>query len=182
MSTPFEKLSASFDYQVAFAALGASQGEKHAFTDLPCDDRQGVLHVTLSVDGDMHVSVSPTEQSTLGQASFRCRTFGGGGNHERTRKALLMLAVAMREDAEEPMSSPTKMMHEYLSKQVAQTGHACFPKVKLPKRKGRKERSPLDRLATAYKKRTGLRLTARDIQELVIMDNALLSLIEEWSQ
>lgn len=99
LKSSFDRLSRSFDYQTAFAFLGASYNA-HTFTRLECDDGQGVLHVTLSLDGDMHVSVSPTVQSTLGQASFRCRTFAGGGHHEKTRKALIMLAVAMKEDAE----------------------------------------------------------------------------------
>lgn len=100
MSTPFDKLSASFNYQVAFDALMATRNG-FATSKLDCDDQQGVLRVTADMMGDLHMSITPTLQSTLGQASFRCRTKGGGGNHERTRKALLMLAAAMKEDAEE---------------------------------------------------------------------------------
>jgi hypothetical protein len=100
MKTPFDKLSASFDYQVAFAALGVKRDD-FTSSKIECDDRQGVLRITMDPMGDVYLIVDRTKQSTLGQASFRCRTHGGGGHHERTRKALLMLAVAMREDAEE---------------------------------------------------------------------------------
>lgn len=105
MKTPFDRLSKSFDYQVAFAALGAT-AEEFPTAKIECDDRQGVLRITLDPMGDVHLCVNRTPQSTLGSPSFRCRTKGGGGNHERTRKALLMLAllmlaVAMKEDTEE---------------------------------------------------------------------------------
>lgn len=46
----------------------------------------------------------------------------------------------------------------------------------------KKKKSALDRLAEAYRKGRGLRLTAQQVQSLVLSDNALQSLIEEWSK
>lgn len=45
-----------------------------------------------------------------------------------------------------------------------------------------KHKSALDRLADAYRKKRGLRLTAQQVQALVLSDNALESLIDEWSK
>lgn len=52
-------------------------------------------------------------------------------------------------------------------------------KTKAPKRK---PKSQVSRLSDAYKNRTGVRFSAAQVQALVLSDNALQSLIEEWSQ
>jgi hypothetical protein len=46
----------------------------------------------------------------------------------------------------------------------------------------RHEPSPLDRLSDAYENHRGLRLSPMEVQRLVQSDNALQSLIEEWSK
>jgi hypothetical protein len=87
----FDEVTKGFNYQKMFAKMGDKQ------VRLPCDDRNGELAVMLAVDGDMHLAVYPASQTQL-QPGFRARTYGGGGRHERVRKALMILAVAMIED------------------------------------------------------------------------------------
>jgi len=88
----FDKVTEGFNYQEMFAKMGEDP------VRLLCDDRNGELMVMLAVDGDMHLAVYPASQTQL-QPGFRARTYGGGGRHERVRKALMILAVAMLEDA-----------------------------------------------------------------------------------
>lgn len=95
---------------------GLVQGESYEF---PCDDNGAdgacYFRVMVANDGDVHLMA--TEQlerrvkdsatgETLGPIyhsfpSVRCRTHGGGGQHPRTRQALLWLADAIRRDNEE---------------------------------------------------------------------------------
>jgi hypothetical protein len=76
--------------------------ETMEFTNIECDDAEGWLSVCASCDGDLHLSVYPNEKgSRIGSPSFRARTYDGGGRHERVRQALLLLAVAIKEDQEE---------------------------------------------------------------------------------
>jgi hypothetical protein len=67
-----------------------------------CDDREGTLAVVIDHQGDAHLKVWPTERTTYGMSpTFRARTFAGGGRNERTRIALILLALAIKEDGEE---------------------------------------------------------------------------------
>lgn len=67
-----------------------------------CDDREGVLTVTVALDGDLHLWVKSTPQTTMKfSPSFRARTVGGGGRNQRIRDALMLLALAINEDVEQ---------------------------------------------------------------------------------
>ena len=69
--------------------------------EVDCDDGQGILVVTPALDGDLHVWLDEHERAdSIGDKSYRARTFAGGGRNERVRKALLMLALAIKEDAD----------------------------------------------------------------------------------
>jgi len=68
--------------------------------EVECDDRCGIMRVLISSDGDLHLSMSPSHNTTLGVPTFRARTSVGGGNHLRVRKALMLLALAIKEDIE----------------------------------------------------------------------------------
>lgn len=48
--------------------------------------------------------------------------------------------------------------------------------------KNKRAPSPLDMLSDAYENHRGLRLSPSEVQLLVQSDNALQSLIEEWSK
>jgi hypothetical protein len=57
-----------------------------------CDgDLKGAISVTIMPDGDVHLRF-------LKPGSKRFRTFAGGGESQRTRRALVILAEAMRLD------------------------------------------------------------------------------------
>ncbi len=83
--------------------------EQNSLYEFNCDDacleeEQAVLRVVVGDDGDVYVSMIQInlEHNTVDPfPSVRCRTFIGGGRHERTRQALLWLAQAMRLDSEE---------------------------------------------------------------------------------
>lgn len=52
-----------------------------------------------SIDGDMHLFLDAHPRGdSLGCPSFRARTWAGGGRMERVRVALLLLALAIKED------------------------------------------------------------------------------------
>ena len=66
-----------------------------------CDDGQGILNVVSSLDGDMHLFLTPHSRADDPYSqSFRARTWCGGGRNERTRVALMLLAIAIQEDEE----------------------------------------------------------------------------------
>ncbi len=65
-----------------------------------CDDREGILSVVASCDGDFHMAIDKGSGQLRPTPSFRSRTFIGGGRNERIRKALALLALAINEDTE----------------------------------------------------------------------------------
>lgn len=66
-----------------------------------CDDGQGVLDIVCTFDGDLHLFVSPhPRMNIIGNPSFRARTYFGGGKQERVRRALILLALAIKEDTD----------------------------------------------------------------------------------
>lgn len=95
---------------------GLKQGELYQFN---CDDdgRDGkaFFRVLIANDGDVHLcasklaepmAVDPVTGELLRAIyepfpSVRCRTGIGGGGHQRTRQALLWLALAIKLDNEE---------------------------------------------------------------------------------
>jgi hypothetical protein len=94
---------------------GLEQGVLYEF---PCDDKgmngKCMMRVFVANDGDVHLSafeqmeprVKDHDGTVLGPIynnfpSVRCRTGAGGGQHRRTRQALLWLADAIRRDNEE---------------------------------------------------------------------------------
>jgi hypothetical protein len=85
-------------YHLAFAHVNSTDVYR-----IECDDGAGVLSVCLGVDGDMHATVYPgpraEELGHFGSPGYRARTHTGGGRCERVRKALLLLALAIKADA-----------------------------------------------------------------------------------
>ena len=78
-----------------------SKIEQMKFYKTDCDDGQGTLGVCCSVDGDMYLSLRDhPRMDTPRNPSFRARTFQGGGRQDRTRIALMLLAIAIQEDEE----------------------------------------------------------------------------------
>ena len=67
---------------------------------IECDDREGLMTVGASCDGDLHLALYPTEGGIHMRPSFRARTFLGGGHNRRVRTALMLLALAIKEDSE----------------------------------------------------------------------------------
>lgn len=66
-----------------------------------CDDAQGSITVICARDGDLHLMMDDHERmDSKGNPGFRARTYGGGGRNERVRRALLLLALAIKEDAD----------------------------------------------------------------------------------
>jgi hypothetical protein len=64
-----------------------------------CDDAQGIITVICAPDGDLHLMMDDHERMDCkGDPGFRVRTYFGGGNKERVRRALLLLALAIKED------------------------------------------------------------------------------------
>lgn len=109
--TPFEKLTKGFNYQNVYQALEirSTKDNPHHSQSLRCDDGQGLLSVTLAVDSDVHASVTALPSSDFEfMPSFRCRTYAGGGRNEKTRMALLILMLAMKEDAAQYHQPPDR--------------------------------------------------------------------------
>lgn len=81
-----------------------------AWTDIPPNDRQdrieddsddGKLAVVFSNDGDAWIATYPSKHA-LGQSGLRFRVPGcGGGQSSRVRKALMVLAMAIKADNEQ---------------------------------------------------------------------------------
>jgi hypothetical protein len=61
------------------------------------DSPKGTLAVTIGGDGDTHICITP-DRDGGGYDSLRFRMFGGGGRSQRVRKALLLLAAAIKLD------------------------------------------------------------------------------------
>lgn len=67
--------------------------------DFKCDDRLGILTVSAGPDGDLHAWISEGDnEQRFGPPAIRARTYGGGGNSERVRRALMLLALAIKAD------------------------------------------------------------------------------------
>lgn len=90
----FDKI-VNVDWKIMFDGIKPMQG-----VIAECDDSEGVLDVILSIDGDMHLSLTPHPNGTGLMPGFRSRTWSGGGRNERTRIALLLLAHAIKDDKE----------------------------------------------------------------------------------
>lgn len=71
--------------------------EAHNFR---CDDRLGILTVSAGPDGDLHAWMSEGDnEQCYGPPTIRARTYSGGGNSERVRRALMLLALAIKADS-----------------------------------------------------------------------------------
>lgn len=66
-----------------------------------CDDAEGQLNIVIDNMGDVHLHILPGQQMLGSSPSIRARTFGGGGRSERVRCALILLALAIKEDRKE---------------------------------------------------------------------------------
>lgn len=66
-----------------------------------CDDAEGNLNIVIDPMGDVHMHLLPGRQMTGGFPTIRARTWGGGGRSERVRCALILLALAIKEDRKE---------------------------------------------------------------------------------
>lgn len=90
----FDEATGNFDFHAIFEKIGTQQMHR-----CECDDADGVLTVGASLDGDMWLALyeHPRQLSML--PGFRARTWQGGGRKERVRKALMLLALAVVEDA-----------------------------------------------------------------------------------
>ena len=86
--------------KIDWASLWSAIGTNHLH-QIECDDAEGFLNVGASRDGDMHLSLDGGRLQHGPSPSFRARTHQGGGRHERTRKALALLALAMLADKQE---------------------------------------------------------------------------------
>lgn len=94
---------------VAFRPYWPERLATRTFYEVRCDDkgRRGgsFLRVMVAEDGDVHLSMQDWEEIPEGKPSpfpsIRIRTGQGGGQHRRTRQALLWLAEAIRLDNEE---------------------------------------------------------------------------------
>lgn len=98
------RLGSVFDscVKVDWEKLWKSIGTKAAHT-VECDDRESILTVIADNQGDMHLDMirHPMAERCgggFGSPTFRARTFAGGGQHERIRIALALLALAIVED------------------------------------------------------------------------------------
>lgn len=90
----FDRLTKGFPYSEAYAIIG--DREVHEFL---CDDRCGVLTVTVGPDGDLWAGMHEGDSDChFGPPGVRARTYSGGGRSERVRQALMLLAVAMVAD------------------------------------------------------------------------------------
>lgn len=72
---------------------------------MECDDRESILTLIADNQGDLHMDMVKHPMADacgggFGSPTFRARTFAGGGNHERVRIALALLALAIVEDVE----------------------------------------------------------------------------------
>jgi hypothetical protein len=68
-----------------------------------CDDVGGLLDVSISPDGDVHVMMHDHPRAEecgghFGSPAFRARTYIGGGHQYKVREALIMLALAIKEE------------------------------------------------------------------------------------
>lgn len=102
MKTPPTSAQSAFDRMVKidWATLWSAIGTNHLH-QLECDDAEGFLNVGASRDGDMHLSLDKGRLQHGFSPSFRARTHQGGGRHERTRKAMALLALAVLADKQE---------------------------------------------------------------------------------
>ena len=57
--------------------------------DTDGEEDYGLLHVIFGLDGDAHISIKAGERC-------RFRTYFGGGKHPEVRRALMILAEAIR--------------------------------------------------------------------------------------
>lgn len=64
-------------------------------TRIEDDSSEGMLSVGMTVDGDMWIKTDPPKEVFRTMLRFRVG-FGGGGQSERVRKALLVLAMAIK--------------------------------------------------------------------------------------
>jgi hypothetical protein len=86
---------------------GVEQGVSYRFScdDANSEERVAFLDLFIAVDGDVHVSMMDFNpgrpQKPDPHPTARCRTYEGGGNHQRTRQALLWLAQAIRLDSKD---------------------------------------------------------------------------------
>lgn len=70
---------------------------RHSFR---CDDRCGVLTVLAGPDGDMWAGMDKGDSDChFGPPGIRARTYIGGGRSERVRRALMLLALAIKADS-----------------------------------------------------------------------------------
>lgn len=90
----FDKITAKLPFPEMWEHVGDRQG--HEFR---CDDRCGVLVVLAGPDGDMHAGIQPGDSDChFGSPGIRARTHTGGGRSERVRRALMLLALAIKAD------------------------------------------------------------------------------------
>jgi len=96
MDSLFDKIIGNFSHnQEVWNKIGT-----RIMHSCECDDAEGFLKVGASPDGDLHLSVSPHPNALGMHYGFRARTYLGGGRNERVRKALMLLALAIKEDSE----------------------------------------------------------------------------------
>jgi hypothetical protein len=84
---------------INWTTAGEEIGVNEFQSRLEDDTINGKIQVIFSCDGDAWVKVTPDEKQM--QQICRFRTFGGGGESERVRAALMILALAIKADNEE---------------------------------------------------------------------------------
>jgi len=91
-----DKVLASVDWEEAWKEVGTSDSQ----TRKEDDSYSGSITVVFSVDGDAWIGFNPDPEE-FSHRSFRFRTSGGGGRSLRVRKALMVLAMAIKADNED---------------------------------------------------------------------------------
>ena len=83
---------------IDWAKAGQEVGLRKAHQRFEDDSREGTITVIFSEDGDAHIWVNPDIKEF--HTGCRFRTVGGGGQSERVRTALMILAMAIKADNE----------------------------------------------------------------------------------